>query len=204
MNRPLDSMKANANRFAVEEKVDEILAVGDSDANLEGILNLTGVGSYTLADKAAGGKTWGTAAAPVATGEEVALDIMGMASARVSATKGVFSQFTMVLPIAQYEYASTKRLGDGSDVTALQFALRTSPHISRIEPWFRADTAASGSNPRIALFPSDARVVSAIVPMEWSPQAPQERNLEMVINAVSRCGGVVCRYLPAVAYADGS
>lgn len=200
---PLEDIKARAARRAIETQIDEILSTGATAHNLQGILSLSNTTSYTVGTKAAGGLTWGSLAAPNATGDEVAADIMGIASKLVETTKGVWERFRIAMPIEQYNYAAQKRLSSQSDITALQFALKTSPFIESITPWHRCDTAGAGSTDRMVAFPPDPEVVAAIVPTEFTPMNPQQRNLEWVINCIASCGGVVCRYPVAVAYADG-
>ncbi len=210
MGTPLDALRAEACRYSVEQQIDAILASGSATDGLFGVLNQDStdlpaarrVALYTLSTKAAGGTAWGTLAAPVATGQEVANDIIGACSALVAATKGAWSQFRVVLPIAQYNYAASTRLNAINDTTALEFALKSS-FVESIEPWYRCTAAGGSSADRMAVFPSDPLVLGGIVPMEWSPQAPQLRNLKYVVNTIASCGGVVCRFPLAMRYADG-
>ena len=208
MNVPLDAMRAEACRYAVEQQIDATLATGDADNKLYGLLNLDSgslaspVQTYTLSTKAAGGLAWGTLAAPKATGQEVANDLIGIASKIVETTKGIWSKLRIVLPIPQYNYAASTRLNAINDTTALEFALKSS-FIESVQPWFRCTGAGAGATDRMAAFPGDPLVLGGIVPMEWSPQAPQLRNLKYVINTIASCGGVVNRYSVAMLYADG-
>ena len=70
-------------------------------------------------------------------------------------------------------------------------------------PWYRCDGAGSGATDRMMAYPYDAEVMTALVPMEPQPQAPQQRNFDFVVNLAASCGGIVCRYPVAVAYGDG-
>lgn len=210
MNVPLDSLRAEACRYAVEQQIDATLATGDADNGLIGILNMDStilpaanrVQTYTLGTKAAGGIAWGTLAAPIASGQEVANDIIGMASKIVELTKGVWSRVRLVLPIDKYNYAASTRLNAINDTTALEFALKSS-FVESVTPWFRCTGAGAGATNRMAAFPGDPLVLGGIVPMEWSPQAPQLRNLKYVINTIATCGGVVNRYPVSCLYGDG-
>lgn len=202
LGRGLDSLKAIAARRAIESEIDDILALGNANYGLEGILNLTGAATYTLSTKALGGVTWGTLAAPNASAQEMVDDLMGIASARVEATKGAFTRFSIVLPIPEYNLAAQTPLGDNADKTVLQFVLSNSPYIEEIRPWFKAGTADSGS-PRMACYPKSPLVVAGLVPMEFTPFPAQQKNLEFVVPAMGACGGVIVRYPVAVAYANG-
>lgn len=202
-NTPLDSMRATAARDTVETQIDEILATGNAANGLKGMLNLTGVNTYTLADKVAGGKTWA-----VATATEIAADLFGMASALIAQMKDsggqVLQSFTVVMPVEQYTLIAQKRMGDGSDLTILKFVLQNSPYIKEIVPWFRCDGAGAGATDRIMMYAKTPAVIGALCPMEYTAHPPEQRNLAYVVSGIARCGGVVCRYPVACLYADGS
>ena len=200
----------NPRRTASEQLVDQILATGNADNGLFGVLNQDStalpaaqrVSTYTLGTKAVGGLSWGTLAAPKATGQEVANDLIGAASKIVETTEGIWSQLNIVLPIPQYNYAASTRLNAINDTTALQFALK-SGFIASIRPWYQCSGAGANSTDRMAIFPSDPMVLGGIVPMEWSPQPAQQKNLAFVVPCMASCGGVVVRYPVAMLYADG-
>ncbi len=199
--RPLDQLRIKAARKGVEQKIDTVMATGDSAHNLDGLLNLTGIPTFTLLNKAAGGTRWIKAdGSPNATAKEVAADLKRMAGARVAATDEMFSEFTIVLPIDEYEYATEQTVGETS-MTALQLALQ-SPHINRIVPWAKCTGAGSGVADRICLFPEDPEVVAGILPMPFRQLPGQWKNLKFTVPCVATVGGVVVRYTIAMAYAD--
>lgn len=200
---PLDSMKANAARFAINTKVDSVLALGDTTHNLVGLLSIpSGTTTFTPANKAGGGLTWA-----VATPDEMARDLHGIASAVRTAMKNsggpMFDQLTVLIPDAQHALVATTRMGDGSDVTVMRHVLTTSPWITAIEPWHLCATAGSGSTARMVCYPRTELVVGAILPVPFATQPPEQRNLSFIINAIARCGGIVPRYPIAIAYGDG-
>jgi len=199
---PLDSMKSMAARFAIDTKMDDILANGSTAHGLEGLLSLTGANTFTPKTKSAGGLTWA-----VATADEMAADLFGIVSKAVSDLKmsggTVFQRYTILLPIEQYALAAQKRMGDGSDTTVLKFCLNNSPWIEAIEPWHHCDAAGGGGTDRMVAYPRNPLVVAAIVPQEFTALSPELRNLEYVVNCIASTGGVVCRYPVAVLYGDG-
>lgn len=199
----LDGEKARSCRRMLEEKLDEILALGSSALGLTGLLGLSNTTSFTPGDKVRGGKTWGSLAAPNATGDEMAADIMGICTTIHEATKERFNRFTVVLPTEQYNVASMTRLRDGSDVTALDFARSKCPYIAEVVSWNRCNAAGAQSADRMMAYPKDPRVIGALIPRDYTQQAPQQRNLSFIVNATMRTGGVVCRYPVACAYGDG-
>jgi hypothetical protein len=208
---PLDATRAEMARMTTEQLIDQILATGNATNKLQGVLSLDStalpassrVTTFTFANKAASGtKAWGTLAAPVATGKEVAADLIGIASKIVEDTKGIWSQVNIVLPIAQYNYAASTTLNAINNTTALEFALK-SGFISSIRPWYMCAGAGAAGADRLAAFPSDPIVLGGIVPQEWTPMPPQQKNLAYIVNAVASVGGVVCRYPIACRYGDG-
>ncbi len=199
---PLDALKATAARFAIESEIDRILAVGDTTHGLDGLMTLDNTTDFTATTKDGGGLTWA-----VATPDEIVADVFGAISNIIGTMKSaggpVFSRFTIVLPISQYALIAQRRMGGGSDQTILRFMLANSPWIEAIEPWFHAEGAGAGGTDRMVIFPRNPLVIAGIVPMEFTTQPPDQRNLEFVVNCLATTGGVVVRYPLAVAYVDG-
>lgn len=203
----LDQARAMAARYAAESAVDMMLATGKVPApngtptavpGVTGLFTLTGTTAFTLGTKALGGTTWGTVAAPNATGDEVAADIMGIANNLFEATKQLFASFKIVMTPAMFNYANTKRLGSVSDTTALAFAKANCPYISDIVPWWQAPSG------NIIAFPNDPTVVSCIVNQEFTITEPVLRNLKYVRNGYMKCGGVISKYPVAISKATGA
>jgi hypothetical protein len=199
----LDVARANSARRQIETGLDDLLSAGDTTHGIEGFIAPTDAQSYTLADKTAGGKTWGTVGALNATGREIAADLMGIAAARVEATKGLFTRFTIVLPIAQYLAASSTPFGPEGTVSALEYALKNSPHIESVVPWYRLTGAAAGPLNVMLCYARDPEVVAGIVPRRFTMHERQQRNLSYVVPCTAKCGGIVLRYGAAFARATG-
>lgn len=196
MGTHLDTDRAFANRFDLESEADKILAYGNAQFGLEGLFTLSGTTAFTLSDKAKGGKTWGTIAAPNATGMEVAADLMGFAAAAVEASIGKIAQVDIVLTIEAYNYAAQKPLSSTDSTKALAFAL-SSPFIRSITPCWRAKASLSDgalANDTMLAYPNDPMVLAGVMPLEYSPQPAQQVNLEWKINTILKCGGAVSRY----------
>lgn len=208
---PLDSLRAQTSRRDMEQLIDDLLAFGDSLYGLNGVLKLDAtqiaaanrVGTYILSTKQAGGTSWGTFAVPKATGQEMANDVIGMCSDRVSATKGIWQSFDVFMPIDQFNLMQATRLNPLTDRTSYEFAA-ANKFVRSITPWYKCAGAGASSADRMMILPAgDSEVLAGIVPQEWTPSMPQLRNQRYVINASASCGGVICRYPLAVRYADG-
>jgi len=201
---PLDALKAMAARFAIETEIDDILVNGNTAHALEGLLTIAA--GTTTADptaKAAGGLTWA-----VATPDEIVADInrgpTSIRNAMSGAGGPVFSQYTFLVPDLQYSQIAQTRMGDGSDTTILKFVLGTNPFIADIQPLHHCNNGTpGGATDRMVWYPKNPLCVAGIVPMEFTSQPAEQRNLEWVVNCMSTIGGIVVRYPLAVAYGDG-
>jgi hypothetical protein len=201
----LDAMKAASARYAVETEIDRILALGDAEHNLDGLLTFDTKGAITpvtAITKTGGGTNWSAAATPT----EISGDVFKLIESTVDALKGsggpVFQKFRVVMPDANYLRIAQRGMNDSTGRTILEFILK-SPYIESVNPWHRCvGAAANGTDDRICIFPPNPVVVAGIVPMEFTPQEPEKRNLEYVIDCVATCGGVVIRYPVAIGYMD--
>ena len=203
-NMPLDMQKALSARMAIDNELDRILAFGDTETGMEGALNLSTVASALTPTTKTGGAPWATAGN---TADEVAADFSKILTAVVSDLQGAggptFQKFLVLVPIAQYGCLGMKRLGTNSDTTLLDYILSKFPWVEGIQPWARCAGAGDSSSDRMMIFPRNPLVISAVVPREFTPLPPQERNLSFVVNATLKTAGVVSRYPIAVRYMDG-
>lgn len=204
---PLDASRANAAMRVAQEKIDRALSIGDSVAGVTGALKIaSGTTTFTPGNKAASGTAaWGTITAPVATGDEVYADLVGICAAIINAVKGHdrWQKFRILLPVASYNYAAWVRMGLDSPTTALQAALNH-PNIQAIDSWHRCDTASGSGGTRMMAYADDVDVIGALVPMEAQrlPPVLGPSGLEYVVPVVGACGGIVSKYPLAVAYGD--
>jgi hypothetical protein len=207
----LDSMRAETSRTAIEQGIDDILTTGIPELKIQGVLTLDStalpassrVGTYTLSTKTAGGISWGTLAAPNASGQEMANDVIGVCSQVIDDTQSIWDSFDVVMPVAQYNLMRATRLNPLTTTTALEFAL-SDPSVRSVTPWTKCKGKGAGGTNRMMVLPSgDGMVLGGIVPREWTPGQAQLINLAYKVNAYASCGGVVSRYPIACRYADG-
>lgn len=206
VGQDLDVDRARGARQTIEDEIDSILANGNAYTNMPGLLNQSTssfVELHVLADGATGSKTWASK-----TPREILADLQAMANRLVTKLKqggaGAGHRFTVVIPTAQYSLL-LQPIGSNTDKTILKFIQDNDSRLAEIVQWHRCDGAgAGGTTDRICMYVKDSTVLGALVPMEFSPHAPQPKNLQYVINCLARCGGVVVRYPVAVLYADGS
>jgi len=203
LGNQLPQRKANAARKAIAQEINRILTFGDSTKYgiaMQGLLTLSGTEVYTVPNGAGASPTWA-----LKTSDEILADMNAIVTQIVVNSNDVEHPDTMLLPLASYHLISTRRLGDGSDVTILKHFLANSPHITTVEPWYALDAAPAGqwTGKRMMVYHKSPDVLESLVPVEFDQFAPQVRDMETITNCHARCGGVVVYRPKAIAYGDG-
>lgn len=193
-NIALDAEKARAAKQAIDRKVDELLALGDTSLAMEGFVNSSAV---PLTAGLTGG--WLTGATP----DQIIADVNKMVSKVVKDTLDLYHPDTLLVPLDHYNHLFSIPRSSQSDTTIGEFIIRSSPSLKSIKPWHRLSTAGAGSVPRAVCYQKDPMVVRGVVPLPFEQQAPEIRNLEWLINCVAKVGGTVWYRPKAATYGDG-
>lgn len=203
---PLEARRANAARLAIEQKIDIIGALGDSDNNLLGLFNQPNAQVYTIPAGATTGTTWGNGTG-VGAGNKSAGEILGdltaVANKAVQVTNGVEVADTIIIPIPQYGVIATVNMATGINATILEFFLRSNPWIRTVDYWHRLTGAGAGATNRMICYKRDPDHLQFIIPQEFEQFPPEAEGLEFKIACHARCGGVVVYYPLSIIYADG-
>lgn len=195
---PLQQRKANAARIAIEQKIDQIAAVGDAANGLLGMTNQPNAVTYTVPNGAGGTATWATK-----TGAEIVKDLNGIANAIISATKGAEVPNTLLVPTAQYALLSATPYSTNVPTPILKFFLDSSPNITSVEPWYVLTGAGAGPTDRMIAYRRDPDAIQLVIPQEFEQLPPEPRGLEIVVACHARIGGVILYYPMSMAYGDG-
>lgn len=198
---PLEQRRANAARRAIEEKIDSIAQVGDTDTGLTGFLNQGTFTSYVIPSGSGSGATqaWTTK-----TPSEILADMNGIVNAVISNTKEVEHPDTMLLPIDQYTLIAVTPFSaqNASNVTILEMFLRNNPWVSEVEPWYALKGAGASTSDRMVVYKRDPDHLMLVIPQEFEQFPPQVKGMEFVVPCHARCGGVQVPYPLAIAYGD--
>lgn len=198
-NLNLDTRKAEAARAAFEQAVDEIATFGNAETGLKGFVNHPNV---PRGDAVAGVSTdteW-TKKTPA----EIVKDISDAVAAIRSATEGVESgPFTILLPDAQYTLIATTQNSEASDVTILEFVLKSNPWVREIVPWHVLKGAGTGGTDRMLVYTRDPRKLTLEIPQDFEQLEVQPEGLEFVIPCHGRIGGVIFYRPFSARYVDG-
>ncbi len=206
--KPLQTRKAASVRKASEQAVNRIGWFGDATSGLRGMLNQPNVPAAVVAAGATTSNVRWIGASPK-NPEEILADMNNAVTRITEITLGVEQPNTMLLPIAQHRKISTTRLSSGTDTTIKQFFLANNPEIKMIEAVNELNDVnpapSGGSAPTDVMITYDRspEVLSLEIPQPFEQLPVQERNLEFVVNAHMRIGGVIVYYPLAIDIAEG-
>lgn len=216
---PLDVRKAMSARYALALLSDEIMFYGHADVNavqatggqdaggldgaiLKGIATLSNTTSYTTPTGSQGSQLWRKKSP-----DEIVADLHGVVNNVVKTTLGIHRPDSMILPLAAYNMAATKRMGDGSNQTVLDFFLASSPYVKSVDPSYRLDSGQSanwsGSTGRAIAYEKSPDRLACLIPLEFEQLAPQQEHFEIRTACHARVGGVIAFYPGSISYMDG-
>jgi len=193
-NIALEQRRAAAVRRAYEEKVESLAFFGESTVGLSGFFNNSTV------DVVAADKWFSNATAA----EMLELLNYGV-SAIINASKMKEQPDTILMAYEDYNKVSTTRNSDSSDVTVLEYFLRTNPYIRNVEPInsLDADNSVLNTN-RMVVYKRDPEKVQLHIPQPLELFPPQQRGLEFIVPAHARVGGVALYYPKSVIYVQAN
>lgn len=199
---PLTSRKMISNRDAAERKFERIAWLGDVNSGAVGMLTVANATKETAATKAAGGTRWNTPAGN-ATAQEVYNDMARPFIQQSSDTKGIERPDTIVMCVADYEYANNVTFtGDATGESALQrFKLRY-PNVAIETTAYMEGVGASSTNVMLA-YRNDNMKVAMETPLPYNVLPPQQRNLATIINARMKTAGVVAYFPLSITIIEG-
>lgn len=192
--------EAETARRKIDEKVDEVLLVGDKDQGVSGLFNNPNVSSVAIEAGDAGTTTLKTK-----TVDEIVATIQAMVDAVYTGSNGTVRGDTLILPHEAYAHVATKRVSDYDGTTILDY-LKTVFAAQGVANWFESrklDGIGASSKDRAVFYKRSANVVSYVLPVPFRQKEVQEKALHFMVPCYARIGGTVIKNLKAVVYADG-
>ena len=184
----LEQRRANAVRRVYEETVQEIAYFGDAPSGMKGFLTNDQI------DKLVPDKWFDTAGV---TTDEM-LELLNEVPTRLVQNSNMKERpNTMIVPYNVYRIISTRPRSSTSDTTVMEFFLRTNPMIQAIEPVNELEAAKSGgklSKDRIIVYDRNPDKLQLHIPAPLEFMPPQRYELEYVVAAHSRIGGLAYYY----------
>jgi len=196
----LSTKRAEAARRAIEELQDKLAWDGDSDYNIQGLIDYPGITEATLTT-GTGGNTW-----DLKTPDEIVADVTALRNAVSVPTRGVEEIDTIILPREQYNIIADTRMTDGDSKTILSYLLeniRKQVPSFMIAPVDRLDTAGDGGVTRMMGYVKDPDHLVQEIPQMFEQFEADKKGMEYEIPCHAEHGGVVVYYPESVAYMDG-
>lgn len=191
--KPLDAARAEAARRAYDIKINHLIWHGDEKTGIIGVLSSgNNIPVYTLTNGAGGKADWASK-----TADEIAADVAGMLNYIDTLTQGVEHPDSWAMPNDLYTSLNLRRI-DGTGESVLSYIKNHTPQIVNWEvagELSKSNTDYNSTGKNIGLlYTKDAEKMAHEVPLAFLQHAPQERNLEMVINCEGRDAGMVIPY----------
>lgn len=191
--KPLDAARAEAARRAYDIKINHLIWHGDEKTGIIGVLSSgNNIPVYTLTNGAGGKADWASK-----TADEIAADVAGMLNYIDTLTQGVEHPDSWAMPNDLYTSLNLRRI-DGTGESVLSYIKNHTPQIVNWEvagELSKSNTDYNSTGKNIGLlYTKDAEKMAHEVSLAFLQHAPQERNLEMVINCEGRDAGMVIPY----------
>lgn len=196
---PLNARKAIAARRANDTTVNKLAFKGDADSNIVGVLDNPNITRHVIASDGTGSSTkWDTK-----TPEQVLRDLNDVVNGIVDLTNNVEIPDTVVLPIKQFNYISNTIVPDTGGESILTNFKKNNQYIKNIVSAAEMKGAGSGGEDVMLVYRKDIDAVSLEIPMAFTQNAPQAKNLEFIVPCESRTAGVIVYYPLSMAIAVG-
>jgi len=205
--KPLEQRKANAVRRANDQEVNRIAYFGDDKHGLVGLISHPNITEYTLpTDGTLNDVTAGTDDAAKfinKTPTQVLRDLNGMVAKMLELTQKVEQPDTLLLDHETHADLSTRPRSDNSDTTILEFFLKNSPYVKKVEVIPELNKAGTDGTNVCMMYKKSPDKLTLEIPQPFEQFPPQAEGLEFVIPCHSRCAGVLIYYPLSIIKAEG-
>lgn len=191
---------AETARRKIDEKVDRVLLLGDSEQGVTGLFNN---GNVTVVNAAAGAAT--TTTWKTKTVEEIVKDVNDAIDAAYTLNKGAITLDSVILPHDAFAYVATTRVSQYDSTTILDY-LKKLFAAQGIVNWSESrllDGAGASSVNRAVFYKKSASVVAYVLPVPFRMKEAQPHALHYKVPCYARIGGTVIKNLKGIVYVDG-
>lgn len=197
---PLDAMNAMAARRMVDETLNTVGLLGDSEFNLVGLFNQPNAQTYTVpADGTGASAEWADK-----TSDQILRDLFGMLEQVYTTTKEIERPKRILMSHAKLRFIAQKKLSSAGDGTlsVLQYFQTKAPEVEVRGALF-LDTAGDGGTERMIAYDPNPLNQEWLVPIPFETFPTERVGMEYKTECHARVGGVVCRYPLSMIYGDG-
>lgn len=182
----LSSTKAEQAKRGVDLRINKLAWHGDKTSNIIGFLNNPNISEYSVKADGTGSST----KFANKTVEQILRDLNEFFAVIRKATNNVERPNTLLLPPSAYAHLATTPRSDNSDKTILDFIKQVYPNLTRIIEVNELENADGKGKDMMFAGVFDPTYVRLEIPNRFDQLPVQERNLEYVVNCVSRVIGV--------------
>jgi len=198
--QPLQQYKADATRDALMRLENTLAWEGDAAAGIPSFISNPNITQVTPVQGAAGQTDW-----PSKTAAEILADVNLMVASIRDATNGVESPDTLILPEAQYTLMADTPRSENSDMSLLDYVVKSSPFIKFVVPVYNLKDSVSStdSNDCAMMFTMDRSKLWMETPMDVTFEPAQATGLKFNVPARSKSAGVIIAYPLSVCQLNG-
>jgi len=195
-NKPLEQMRANAARKAIDKKLNDVAMNGDTVTGATGLFNASGISTYTVPAGAGSKTNWETK-----TADEILADLYGISNYIITSTKGIEIPDVIALPLTSYQLIERKRLSTDSEKTVLNYFLENSKNIKQIVWFNELESIVTGGDSKKAMYcwKNDADHLVLDLPLAYTQEEVFQDGREYVVPCRAKTGGVTIFYPMSVA-----
>lgn len=191
----LDYKRAAAARRVIEARIDDIAAVGLTEAGFTGLIN-----NASVPIQAAPTGSWATA-----TAAEMIGDLNAVTGKVITQSNGVEVPDTGILPIFEFSVFSQTPYSSLVPDMAMRVFMDNNPYIKNLDQWSKlTNQNAGGTGGRVVVYRRDENALTLEIPQEFEQFAPQLEGMQYEIPCHARIGGVVFYYPLSACYMDGT
>lgn len=191
--------KGMAIRNAAEQKLDQIIWVGDAETGLTGLYNAPNVTTRTAPNGATGSSsTWATK-----TAEEIYADLVYPITQQATDTLGAERPDTVVMTSASYERARTTFFTDNTGENAMERFKKSYPEITVETVEWLGPQGTGQANSAMIHYRNDSEKLGVEVPKPFTMMPPEARNLATVVDGYLATAGVVVYFPLSVTVTNG-
>ena len=173
----LDQRRAITARRAHDEQMNKMALKSDKVNGTFGLLDFPGITEVTLqADGTGSSKTWASK-----TPDQIVRDINDMVNAVMEPTSAREVPDTLLLPIAQYNDISSRRIGEAGEKTLMKYILENSPYIKRIDWLSELKNFGAGNTNRAMVGRFDEEHITLEIPQSSLKLSRKEWNLQFLV-----------------------
>ena len=194
----LEYYKAQAARRAVDLKINKMAWFGDADNGVTGFINNSNLTAVTLPADGNGSSTKFVDKTP----DQIIRDVTSLISAINIATNNVENPNMVLFPTQAFDHIVMTPRSQYSDLTILEFLRRSHPDM-RFEKVGELDGAGTGGADLMIAGRFDPDVIRLEIPERFRQLPVEKRNLEYVVDCISRVIGVTITIPLAFSKASG-